>query len=44
MFQTTVVVAEKAVNETIEKAYASGNKTKNNAIAVESTIIEVVKL
>ena len=42
-FETTVEVAKKAVNETIEKAYAAGNKTEQNAKAVQSTIIDVVR-
>ena len=42
-FVTTVEVAKKAVNETIEKANAGAFKTAQNARATQSTIIEVVK-
>lgn len=41
-FKAKVEVARKAVNVTIEEAYANTNKTLNEAKAVQSTIEAVV--
>ena len=43
MFETSVKVAELAVNATLETAYGEGNKTIFQATAEASTISEVVK-
>jgi hypothetical protein len=43
MFETSVKVAELAVNATVETAYGEGNKTVYQASAEASTISEVIK-
>lgn len=42
-FATAFQVAESATNETMQRAYANANKTFEEARAIQSTIIEVVK-
>lgn len=43
MFETSVKVAQLAVNGTVETAYGEGNKTEAQAKAEASTIQEVIK-
>jgi len=43
MFNTNVVVAQLAVNSTLETAYGNANKTVLEALAIQSTVKTVVK-
>jgi len=43
MFDTSVEVAQKAINATVESAYGDGNRTVYQAMAEASTIGEVTQ-
>jgi hypothetical protein len=43
-FETSVIIANLAVNATLETAYGNANKTEYEAMAIQSTIADVIMM